>query len=107
MSSTNGARPIAAGEIELALVELVIENELRCHATQRTVAMTYCLGMRSSWPTDWERVNRAIMARWPRGLDRVKKLAWAMHLGKTPFASKVPRPPRRNKARSKRKGPAR
>ena len=27
----------------------------------------------------WSRINAAITARWPKGLDRVKKLAWEAH----------------------------
>ena len=61
----------------IACVEEVIENEIARGATQRSVAMTYALALRSSWPTDWRRVNAAIVARWPKGLDRIKRLAWS------------------------------
>jgi hypothetical protein len=61
---------------ELMCVEDVIENELRQGCTQRSVALTYALALRSTWPTDWKRVNEAIAAKWPKGLDRVKTLAW-------------------------------
>ena len=62
--------------IELACVEGVIENEITHGCSQRTVAMSYALGLRSSWPTDWKRVNEMIVARWPKGLERVKRMAW-------------------------------
>ena len=58
-------------------VEDVIENEIRLGATQKSVAMTYALALKSDWPTDWGRVNAAIRARWPRGLDRIKAMAWS------------------------------
>jgi len=67
----------AVKTIELAEVEWVIENEIKQGCTQRQVAQTYALGIRSSWPTDWKRVNAAIMAKWPKGLERIKKMAWS------------------------------
>ena len=49
---------------------------------QRDVALTYALAMRdeASIPVDWKRTNAAILTRWPRGLERVKKMVWR-HLG--------------------------
>lgn len=46
---------------------------------QRDVALTYALAMRDERvvPVDWKRANEAILKRWPRGLERVKKMAWA------------------------------
>lgn len=45
-------------------------------ATQRDVAVTYLWARASSEPTDWPRVNRAIMDRWsPSGLVRLKRIA--------------------------------
>lgn len=64
-------------KIELAAVESVIENEIALGCTQRQIAQTYALGIRSSWPTDWKRVNAAISAKWPKGLERIKKMAWS------------------------------
>lgn len=58
-------------------VEEVIENEIRLGATQKSVAMTYALALKSDWPTDWKRVNDAIVKRWPKGLKRIKELAWS------------------------------
>jgi hypothetical protein len=70
---------------EILNVEDVIENEIRLGATQDSVAKTYALALRSSWPTDWGRVNRAILARWPKGLKRIKESAWRKVEGKEPF----------------------
>jgi hypothetical protein len=64
--------------IELACVEDVIENEIAQGAKQKDVAETYAMALVSSWPTDWPRVNRAIAARWPKGLQRIKEKAWAI-----------------------------
>lgn len=63
--------------LELACVEEVIERELASGCTQKQIAQTYALGLRSSWPTDWGRVNAAILAKWPKGLTRIKKMAWS------------------------------
>lgn len=64
--------------IELACVEDTIENEIAQGAKQKDVAMTYAMALVSSWPTDWGRVNRAIAAKWPKGLNRVKQMAWGI-----------------------------
>lgn len=63
--------------MELACVESVIENEIAQGCTQKQVAQSYALGLLSSWPTDWARVNKAILAKWPKGLNRVKEMAWS------------------------------
>ena len=65
--------------LEITNVEETIENEIEQGLRQRDIAQTYALAMRSSYKTDWARVNRAILKRWPKGLDRVKKMA---HSGK-------------------------
>jgi hypothetical protein len=57
----------------------VIENEIAQGCSQRQIAQTYALALRSRWPTDWSHVNAAIVKRWPKGLERIKKLA---HSGK-------------------------
>ena len=64
-------------QIHMADVERVIESEIAQGCTQRQVAKSYALGLRSSWPTDWQRVNAAIVAKWPKGLDRIKEMAWS------------------------------
>ena len=70
--------------IELACVESVIENEIAMGLNQKQIAQTYALALRSSWPTDWTRVNKAILAKWPRGLERIKKMAWSGKCFETP-----------------------
>lgn len=64
---------------EIMCVESTIENEIKQGGTQRDIAQTYALGLRSSHPTDWAKVNRMIMERWPKGLTRIKEMA---HSGK-------------------------
>lgn len=57
----------------------VIEQECADkYFTQASVAQTYAMAIRDEdlVPVDWHRVNAAIRNRWPRGLDRVKKMAW-------------------------------
>ena len=62
--------------IELCCCESVIENEIAQGLTQKDIALTYAMAMESTWPTDWLRVNKAIQAKWPKGLNRVKEMAW-------------------------------
>lgn len=64
-------------KFEIACVEDVIENEIKQGSPQKSIAMTYALALRSSWPTDWERVNKAIIAKWGiKALQRIKTMAW-------------------------------
>ena len=63
---------------EIACVEDVIENEIAQGLSQKQIAQTYALGLRSAWPTDWRRVNEAILKQWKAaGLARIKRLAWS------------------------------
>ena len=61
----------------IQMVEETIENEIRQGCNQRQIAQTYALALQSSWPTDWTRVNAAITAKWPKALERIKRLAWS------------------------------
>lgn len=63
--------------VSLLMPTETILNELQDRkTTQKTLALTYYLAMRSTEPTDWLTVNRAIIARWSvAGLERVKTLA--------------------------------
>jgi hypothetical protein len=63
--------------VEIACVESTIEKEIAHGCNQRQIAQTYRLGLQSSWPTDWARVNAAILAKWPKGLTRIKEMAWS------------------------------
>lgn len=65
---------------EIMCVESVIENEIRMKCTQKQIAQTYALALRSSYPTDWKKVNEMIIERWSfSGLNRIKEMA---HSGK-------------------------
>lgn len=64
-------------QMELACVESVIENEIKQGCNQRQIAQTYALALRSTWPTDWAKVNAMIVAKWPKGLTRIKEMAWS------------------------------
>jgi hypothetical protein len=64
--------------LEIWCVESVIENEIKQGLNQKQIAQTYALARRSSYPTDWKRVNEMIIARWSlAGLDRIKELAFS------------------------------
>lgn len=62
--------------------EELLEQECADKAMhQRDVALTYALaiqGAAKGEEYDWGRMNRAIIARWPKGLQRVKALAWKL-----------------------------
>jgi hypothetical protein len=63
---------------EIACVEQTIENEIKQGLTQKQIAQTYALAIRSSWPTDWAKVNAMIVERWSaKALERIKKMAWS------------------------------
>ena len=66
--------------IELADCTNVILNEIADKRfKQKDIADTYGLSLISSEYTDYKTVNRAIVDRWSvSGLDRIKKMAWAM-----------------------------
>ena len=65
---------------ELAGCERLILQEIAEGQTQKSVALTYAMAVRSRERTtiDWPKVNRAIMARWTgrTALERVKRMAW-------------------------------
>ena len=64
--------------VEIMDVEALIEREIAAKMTQKQIAQTYALALRSSYPTDWLRVNRMIVERWSlSGLERVKKMVWS------------------------------
>jgi hypothetical protein len=66
------------GTMEMTCCEQVILNEIEQGLNQTEVAKSYALAIRSSWPTNWRKVNDAIIARWSKaGLERIKKLAWS------------------------------
>ena len=74
--------------IELAAVEVTIENDIAQGATQKRIAELYAMAIVSSWPTEWRRVNGAIQKRWPKGLVRVKEMAWRIvNKHRSPFAA--------------------
>ena len=57
---------------------LLWEIEEEEQFTQRDIAKTYALALRSSERTDWPTVNRAIIKRWSKtGLERIKEMAWS------------------------------
>lgn len=61
------------GQIERECAEKVF--------TQKSVALTYALAMHAEEhgvPVDWARANAAIRNRWPKGLVRVKEMAWRL-----------------------------
>lgn len=57
------------------------------HATQKQVALTYAMAIRSAShkadAPDWKVINQAILSRWKMsGLERIKKRAWDLLAGK-------------------------
>jgi hypothetical protein len=61
----------------------VILAELAAGATQKSVALIYAFLIQQEQMTaDWRRINAAIIERWPKGLARVKEMAWKIEEGK-------------------------
>ena len=56
------------------LLQEIADKEFK----QRHVAKSYALALRSSFDTDWAKVNNAIIERWSlSGLKRIKDWAWS------------------------------
>lgn len=74
---------------QITCAHLVIENEIAQGLTQRDVAQTYALALRSTAPCDWPAANKAIIDRWSQaGLERIKAAAWSgVWRGKALFPS--------------------
>jgi hypothetical protein len=63
--------------MEMMCCESVILNEIKLGLSQKQIAQSYALALRSSWPTDWKKVNEAIIAKWSfKALNRIKEMAW-------------------------------
>jgi hypothetical protein len=63
--------------MEMMCCESVILDEIKLGLSQKQVAQSYALALRSSWPTDWRKVNEAIIAKWSvKALKRIKEMAW-------------------------------
>ena len=63
--------------IELLDCTNVLLREIKDSQFKRKhIAKTYALALRSSWPTDWRKVNQAIVDRWSNyALEYIVKLA--------------------------------
>jgi hypothetical protein len=79
-----------SGMMELTRIEMVIQLELELDLSQEQIAHTYALGLCSSWPTDWEKVNAIIIEKWSAGaLVRIKDRAHAILQGYEEFPGHV------------------
>ncbi len=65
-------------DIELVCcTEVLLRNIADKHFKRKNIATVYAFAIKSSEPTDWETVNKAIINRWSEsGLDYTKRLAW-------------------------------
>jgi len=74
-------RPIDLGDgytLNLMCADMVIQNEINQCCTQKQIAQTYALALRSENHVDWKAINIAIINRWSvSGLERIKQLAWS------------------------------
>ena len=71
------------GNFELVNCEKLLLEEIANPAMKRKdVALTYAMSLRNSQPPNWERVNKAIIARWSfSGLEYIKTQAWKVGQG--------------------------
>jgi hypothetical protein len=64
--------------IELVDCTNTILHEITMGLKRKDIAKTYRLALQSSYPTDWAKVNAAIIERWSRsGLEWIKQQAWS------------------------------
>jgi len=74
-------RPIDLGDgytLNLMCADMVIENEIKRGCTQKQIAQTYALALRSEEEVDWKQINTLIIERWSiSGLERIKQMAWS------------------------------
>lgn len=72
-----------SASLELVACTQTLLTEIADKRMKRNnVATTYALALRSSGPTDWATVNRAIMQRWSiSGLRYIKERAWRIARG--------------------------
>lgn len=73
--------------INLICCAMVIQNEIAQGFSQKQIALTYAMAMRSEFAgadqPDWSAINTAIVNRWSlSGLERVKKRAHDLVTGK-------------------------
>lgn len=66
----------------------VICNEVRRGVTQKDIAVTYAMALRSAAAKaddpDWKTINEAIIEKWNvKALSRIKERAWAIADGRT------------------------
>lgn len=77
-------------QFNLVCCTQTILHEIANKATQKYVAVTYAIALKSEAQgadkPDWPKINRAILDRWSMsGLERIKKWAWDLVLkGKEP-----------------------
>ncbi len=65
--------------VELMCCDEVMLQEISDPKCKRLdIAKTYALALRSSYPTDFAKVNKAIIERWSlSALDYITKMAWS------------------------------
>ncbi len=74
-------RPITTANgctLNLIDAHTLIIQEIEAGSTQKEVAKTYALGLRSEEGFNYKAANEAILKRWkPSGLVRIKEMAWS------------------------------
>ena len=81
------AQQVQGGEMRVELcccTDVLLREVKEKVCTQKSLALTYALAIQSSESKDWRTINDAIITRWSRGgLERIKKMAWALIETKT------------------------
>lgn len=74
--------------------DVILQDLGAAQATQREVALTYAMALKSQMQRadmpDWPAINKAIIARWNmKALERIKKRAYDILTGKVDPAKKL------------------
>lgn len=71
---------MSAVRVELADCTNVLLREIgEPEISEKGIVQTYAMAICSSFPTDWPKVNEAIVARFgAKGRERIKRAAWKL-----------------------------
>jgi hypothetical protein len=79
----------SSDDVRIYMVDCVGVIQRECadkRMKQHDVALSYAAAIKTDEAkveaVDWKAINEAIVARWPKGLNRVKERAWGIVTGR-------------------------